>query len=718
MGYKLCTTEKPSVAADIARVLNVNIKKNGYYIGNGYIVTWALGHLVTLAEPEAYGDRYKDRNDISLLPLIPAEWKFQLIESVKHQFYIIKELMDRDDVDLIIDCGDMGETGHYLQWLIRMYAGCNKPVKRFCATSLTDEAIKSAMANLRDIDEFKGIIKGALCKAKGDWSVGMTFSRLFSAKYHSNLTVGRVQTPTLFFVVKRYLDNINFKPSKYYELEVHFGDLKTKLINENNSIYKILNKADAENLLLELKNSTATVIKLDIKRKSKDRPQLYDITELERDGNKLFGYTASEVLEIAQCLYEKHKILSYPRTDSRYLTSDLAPYMIERIKDISTLNRYNSIANNLISKGLNLDNKIVNDSKVTDHHALIVTENIRNFPLSTLNDKEINILHLVISRMLVSFSNKYIYDETIIDFKSNNKNLVFRSIDKATVSLGWRKLNNLLLNESLEDGPRENSIVKFKLHDTVNIDDILVLEKITEAPKLHTEGTLLTAMENAGATISDNKGYREILKGHGIGTQATRAEIIKKLFDVGYVETLSKKKVKYIIPTKKGINAVKIFPNELLSPVLTAEWETKIAKVADGTITEKQFMDEFKIFMINTLEACNKNDVVVDFSIEKESLGPCPWCNDGTIHESNKGYYCSNSKKCTFFLAKDNAIFKSRTKKNISKAQIKKLLGGNKIIVSCVNKNNVKYDGSFMLTKNSLGYATVEFSFVKSKVKK
>lgn len=744
MGYKLCTAEKPSVAGDIAKVIGAEKKCKGYYEGNGYRVTWAVGHLVTLAEPEAYGEEYKDRNNMDLLPILPSDWKFALIDGVKEQFYVMKDLMNDENCDLIIDCGDMGETGHYLQWLIRMYAGCRKPVKRFCATSMTDEAIKDAMLHLRDIKDFEGIIRGALCKAKGDWAVGMSFSRLFSAKYKSNLTVGRVQTPTLYFVVKRWMDVNNFKPVNYYQIEVQFAEnfrawwLKNtdnKLSADNVDGEGRLVNADAAEKLAALLSDPRVgggkgrIIKLETKNKATDRPQLYDITELERDGNRLYGYTAAQVLEAAQSLYETHKVMTYPRTDSRYITTDLEPYIAVRVQDIASLDRYRVVAGNLLEKGLNIDKKIVDDGKVTDHHALIVTEKIKNFDFSKLSERESNILNLVIVRMLVAFSARYLYKETVLVVQLSYNGFCVEAKGSIPVMQGWKAVQNAFMKnmnaaDDEKDGEPENQLFEnLEIGQEVTVIKCIPVKKTTTPPKLHTEATLLTAMENAGASITDNEGYRQILKGHGIGTQATRAEIIKKLFDVNYVTNVKKGKVNYIVPTQKGYSATRVFPTELLSPTMTAEWETKIAKVAEGTYSEKQFMEDFELFMVRTINKYRNITVDgVDFD-DRESLGECLWCGAAVVFscfknketgEKKECYYCTN-KDCRFSIYKDDRFFVKRTGKPLSDTNVRNLLKNKSLTVQCVNRNGVEYMTKFTIVRQENGYAgwNAEFADVK-----
>lgn len=747
MGYKLCTAEKPSVARDIARVIGANERKNGYYIGNGYIVTWAVGHLVGLAEPEEYGfvskDDMWDREQpqhktraFEELPLLPATFKTVVLEPTKDQFQVMKDLMHRDDVDYIIDCGDMGSEGHILQWLIREKAGNTKPIKRFCATSMTDEAIKESMAHLRNASDFQNVILGEFCKKRADWIMGMSMSRCASIKYNARVDVGRVQSPTLYFIVKRFIDVNNFKVTDYYQLQADFFEgFKTFwfkdadnrfLPSDKDSDNRLLNKAVADkaaNIIKLLK--TGTITDLELKKKATDRPQLYDITELQRDGNRIYGYTASEVLETAQSLYETHKVLSYPRTDSRYITTDLVPYMVTRVQQISSIQQYADMANAILKSGLNIDKKIVDNSKVTDHHALTVTERIHGFDVSRLNDREKNIFHLVIVRMLVSFCQKYTYDETVLIVTfGNGMNFVARG--RNPVSMGWKAAQKSLMGKDVfEDEEKENEDEQFfpnvQKGQTVNIKDITVLSKKTTPPKLHTEATLLTAMENAGSAIENGA----ILKGKGIGTQATRAAIIKSLFDKSYVVNKQVGKTNYLVPTRQGINTIKVIPCDLYSPKITADWEEKIAKIVGGKLTEQDFMNDFVSFIKDKVHEVKVNEIKgADFTFAREEFAKCPWCKSSVYEgqlkkDSGKkvdSYYCS--AKCGFSVQKDNVVFVARTRKNLTTAQIRKLITAGSVTASCVNKNDVKYTGSFTIVKSPKGYATLEFGFVDESKKK
>lgn len=753
MGYKLCTAEKPSVAKDIAAVVGANTRHNGYFEGNGYIVTWAVGHLVGLDEPESYGyiDQQKMYNDeeaklqaYNELPLIPTAFKTHVLPNTKEQFEIIKSLMHRNDVDCIIDCGDMGAEGHILQWLIRQQAGCTKPIKRFCATSMTEEAIREAMNNLRDIDEFESVITGEFCKKRADWILGMSMSRCASIKYNARVDVGRVQSPTLYFVVKRYFDVVNFKETTYYTMQSEFcegfscawgKDTGNKFAEQyKDKENRVLNRAAVEAAAQSTKAcQTGIISKLEKNKRGTDRPKLYDITELERDGIRIFGYSADGVLATAQSLYETHKVLSYPRTDSRYITSDLEPYMQERIKAIGEIEKYSKVANVVLQRGLNIDKKIVDDSKVTDHHALIVTEKINGFDFDKLvptkeeakkgvtAESLKNILHLVITRMLVAFSRKYIYEETNILVSFNN-GFEFTANGRIPIDYGWKNIQKASMGK--ENCPHgEDETINFPplvQGQTVTLSKVAVLEKKTTAPKLHTEDTLLTAMENAGAVLENGA----ILKGRGIGTQATRANIIKSLFDKDYVVYSKKGKTNYLLPTKQGINTIKVIPSDLYSPAVTADWETKIAGIVEGIYSEDKFMNEFTDFINKKVNEVKQTTISnLDFKREKETMGKCPWCGSdvykGTItsraEKKVDSYYCSN-KDCKFSINADNILFYSRTRKNLTEVQVKKLLTGKAFSCKCIGNSSGKvYNGIFKLNKkpNAKGYADITFEFGK-----
>jgi len=735
-------------------VIGATTKKEGYFEGGGYLVTWAIGHLVGFAEPadygyvaqsEIFGGRKKEAFDE--LPLIPDKFILRVLEPTAKQFEIIKNLMHRPDVEYIIDCGDMGAEGHILQWFIREMAENKKPVRRFCATSMTDEAIKHAMGNLRPAEEFEGIIKGEFCKKKADWILGMSISRAQTLKHGTNIDVGRVQSPTLYFVVKRYLDVNNFKITDYYTMEAKLKDgfAVAWLKDDNGQIssdYKdgegrVLFKGQMDNAAAEINQlGHGEIADVKIQKKATNRPQLYDITELQRDANRKFGYTAAETLATAQSLYETHKILSYPRTDSRYLTADWEGFLLEIVHSISTIKKFSGAARDLLTAGLLADKRIIDNSKVTDHHAIIPTENIMGFNYSSLTPREderkkgvtqemlINILDLVLLRVLVSLSKPYTYEQTNVEVSFAN-GYTFKASGRRPLDEGWQAVQRLLAadgeeQEADDESGTDQTFPPISKGQVVNVASCGVLAKKTTPPKLHTEATLLTAMENAGAILENGK----ILKGKGLGTQATRAEIIKKLFDKGYVETITKTKTRYIQPTIKGVSIIRVLPPELYSPQMTADWETKIHDIAEGKATENDFMTPFIAFIEQKTREIKESQADSAFERVRETFGKCHWCS-GNIHrfeqKNDKGkverisYYCS--EKCGFVLNTNDTLFHMRLGRNATDAEARRMIDRGNTTITITNKTTkVKESGKFTFVErvvNGKKYCNLKYERVK-----
>lgn len=719
MGYKLLMAEKPSVARDLARVLvgegNV-VKKNGYVEGNGLLVTWAVGHLVGLAEPEEYGfvsmkDMYGDKAGRAYdeLPLIPQglEFKLVVLEATKDQFKVIKELIHRDDVEEVINCGDMGPEGHVLQWLIREKAGCRKPVRRFCATSMTDEAIRDAWAHLREEREFEDVVKGELCKKKADWILGMSLSRAESLKYHANISVGRVQSPTLYFVVQRYLEVQGFKKETYYGIVLCLAGNQPFEVHWNKDAEgafppqakdpegRVKDLALVEGMVGRIQEAgVATVEDVTVKKRATDRPQLYDITELQRDANRKYGYTAALTLAAAQALYETQKVLSYPRTDSRYVTSDLVPYLSERVRAVGGIPGYQEACTQLLNEGLLIDKRIVDDGKVTDHHAIIPTEKVLGFDVEAMEPTAEerkdgvtervlkDVLGLVLCRLIVALSKPYVYEQTQVVIKAQD--LSFNATGIRPLSMGWKSVQEGLSGregpegEGQEGEGQEGELQAFPelvKGQELAISRCGVVKKETTPPKLHTEATLLTAMENAGATIEGGK----VLKGKGIGTQATRAGIIQVLFQRGYVK--NKDGSRYVIPTSTGIGVIHVLPPELYSPKVTADWETMIAEIVGGKKTERDFFDRFIPFIQEKVQAIKSTETGVKFSSGKEVISACPFCGGDVYAYGDKAkketrYYCGAAGRkegCCRFSISDKGLG-ALSKRRLTEGQVKDLL--------------------------------------------
>lgn len=753
MGYRLCMAEKPSVAKDIAKVIGADRKCHGYFEGSGYRVTWAVGHLVGLAEPDAYGyvakgDMYADeehkKKAYEELPLLPDEFTLVVLDATKEQFEVVKDLINDSRCTEVINCGDMGPEGHILQWFIREKAGCTKPVRRFCATSMTDEAIREAMEHLRPEEEFANIIKGEYCKKKADWIMGMSLSRCASLKYGTSITMGRVQSPTLYFIVKRYLEAQRFKVTDYYGMEAELAEgFSVSWSKDTEGVFpegmkdsegRVLDKAEVEGKCAEIeKIRNGTVTQAEKKKRGTDRPQLYDITELQRDANRKYGYTAAETLAAAQALYETQKVLSYPRTDSRYITSDLKPYMAGRVKAVGTLGgSYKAVADMLLASGLNMGKRLVDDAKVTDHHALIPTEQIQDFDPGSMvptreeraagvtGDMMRSVLHLVLVRFLVAFAGTYIYEQTSIAVSLGG--VTFTAGGSVPVEMGWRGVQERLSGKEEEDEDKSQALPGLEKGQVVTVKSCIPASKKTTPPKLHTEATLLTAMENAGATIENGA----ILKGRGIGTQATRAAIIKKLFDMGYVEAEGSGKTKHIIPTSRGLNVIKVIPQELYSPKITADWETQIAEIAAGRMAEEEFMSRFTEFIKKETELVKTTDAAVDFSRRQETYGECPFCGSDIYRYKKKGekpvrFYCS-SDSCGFSLQTDNPFITVRAGKPLTEKQCLRLMADGRITLACKRKaGDGTYKGVFRIAeeeRNGKRCVRLEFGFPETKRKR
>ena len=765
MGYKLCIAEKPSVAGDIAKVIGANYKREGYWEGSGYRVTYAVGHLVGLAEPEAYGyvrqtDTWGDDEALKKLaydqlPLFPDEFKLVVLNATKDQYKVVESLMTDPQCEEIIDCGDMGPEGHILQWLIRqkVFAKTNGvptvPVRRLCLTTMEETAIRRAMENLRPMEDFDRIIKGEFCKKKADWVLGMSMSRAASMKYNASIDVGRVLSPTLWFVVMRYNEVRKFKVTDYFTMEAKMEGGFSVFWNKDNgkpemffdddakdSEGRVLREEPVKARCAEIQSAGyGRVVQLVKAEKATNRPQLYDIIELQKEANRKYGYSAAQTLATAQALYETQKILSYPRTDSRYITKDLEAPLLERIKGLMNQKKYAVEAAALLERGLNIDKRIVDDSKVTDHHALIVTTKMDNFDIDSMQPTKEeakkgvtavsmrNILDMVITNMIVALSQSYVYEQTSVAIQFPNK-MVFTASGNVPKELGWKGVKERLSGkdtvDAAEEADKEQFFPVLNKGDKVLLKACTPIAKKTTPPKLHTEATLLTAMQNAGSGLGEDG---KILQGKGIGTQATRAEIIEKLFRKKFCETTGGGKVSYIQPTVKGMNVIRILPADLYSPAITADWEAKIAKIVDGEMSPEQFLDIFKGFITKRVAELKAQDSEVSFKFEKPSVGECPWCGSDLYRYQKRGvrgtpgfisHYCSN-RECDFGI-KTTDISKF-TGKSLTETQLKTLIADGVVTIKGKNKYGkpvhyvVKYSAS--TGKNGKTYSNAVATIVQ-----
>lgn len=667
---KLVIAEKPSVARDIANILGATQKRNGYLEGNGYQVTWCIGHLVQLADPERYHEQYK-RWNLNTLPILPEHFQYEIVPATKSQFLIVQQLIGKSEE--IICATDAGREGQlifeYVLQLSNPPENCS--IKRLWISSMTDEAIREGFASLKDNAQYQRLYQSARCRSEADWLVGINFTRLFTLRYGTKLTVGRVQTPTLALIVERQQAIEQFHAEPYYQLQGIFGTLRAMW--SRGAINRLEQKEQAEKMQKELTGQNGTVTKLDTSRKQEDRPLLFDLTELQREANRRFGYTAQETLSIAQSLYEKHKLITYPRTDSRYLTTDMKPMIPQLLKKIASVYPESvPFIQKIASKKLPLDKRIINDSKVSDHHAIIVTNHIHQYQPQKLTSRENNVLKLVMIRMIVALSDKKVYDETKLEITMDNGKDVFKATGRIIVDEGWTLVEQTLtgrVDPQRAAQPEENKEEKeddqqiftdVTLHQKVHLDKINLIEKKTTPPKPYTEATLLTAMEKASREI-DDKDLKESMKGKGLGTPATRAGIIEKLIAVGYVE----RKKKNLYPTQQGVMFIQLVPDSIRQVEMTAQWELQLQEICDGKGNPERFLQEIRQYVLQIITENNTNDTVQAVSRKgtlRRVVGKCPKCGNNVI-ESDKSFYCDGFRmehKCNFSLWKNNKYLQAR----------------------------------------------------------
>lgn len=703
---KLVIAEKPSVARDLAAVLGAKQKRNGYLEGNGYQVTWCIGHLVQLATPEEYSESYR-RWKMDTLPIMPEQFRYEIVSATKSQFTIVQHLIQQSEE--IICATDAGREGQlifeYVLHLSQPPQNC--VIRRLWISSMTDEAIREGFAALKNNQDYQRLFQSARCRSEADWLVGINFTRLFTLRYGSKLTVGRVQTPTLALLVERHQAIESFQAAPYYQLEGHFGTLKA--LWSRGTINRLEQKEQAIQLQKMLTGMDGTVTKLETSRKTEDRPLLFDLTELQRESNRRFGYTAQETLSIAQNLYERHKLITYPRTDSRYLTADMKPLMPQLLKKIAAVFPESvPFIQKIVQKKLPLDKRIINDSKVSDHHAIIVTNHIHQYQPQKLTARENNVLKLIMVRILVALSDKKLYDETKLEITMDSQKDQFKAIGRIVIDEGWTLVEHSLLaksaaqnnEENKPDGEKEEEqqiLTGIALQQRVHLDKIVILEKKTTPPKPYTEATLLTAMEKASREI-DDKSLKESMKGKGLGTPATRAGIIEKLISVGYVE----RKKKNLYPTQQGITFIQLVPDSIRQVEMTAQWELQLQEICDGQGNPAQFMQEIRAYVQKTVaENCSMDNVeaVSRKGTLRRVVGKCPKCGCNVI-ESDKSFYCDGfrqSHKCNFSLWKSNKYLQARGITLTAPLATELLSTGKMQINDLVSKSGNHYNAIFYM---------------------
>ncbi|SFC21506.1 DNA topoisomerase III [Clostridium uliginosum] len=627
MSKILVLAEKPSVGRDLAKVLKCNQNKGGYIEGNNYIVTWALGHLVTLLDPEGYGDKYK-KWSMETLPMLPKNMKLTVIKKTGKQFAEVKKQMLRPDISELIIATDAGREGELVaRWIIDK-VGFRKPIKRLWISSQTDKAILDGFRNLKPGSAYDNLYKAAQGRAEADWLVGLNVTRALTCKYNAQLSAGRVQSPTLAMIVQREEEIRTFKPKDYYTIIAKNNNLSMEWVNSDNN-NRTFNEDLAKKVVASLKGKDGEVLEIVESQKKQFAPALYDLTELQRDANRIFGYSAKQTLSIMQRLYENYKILTYPRTDSRYITRDVVPTLKERLKVIA-IGNYAAPANQILKGTINANKSFVDDSKVSDHHAIIPTE--QRVSLGMLSKEEKNIYDLVIKRFLSVLLPPFEYIQTSIKIKVGNEN--FRAKGKVIKSKGWKMVYDREddVEEVNEEGILKDQVLpNLSKGNIIKVNSVEIKNHKTKAPARFNEGTLLSAMENPQKYIQlDKEASKTLGETGGLGTVATRADIIEKLFNSFVME----KKGKDIYPTSKGKQLIELVPKDLKSPLLTARWEKELDDISKG----KENVNAFTGRMRNYATALVQD---VKFSTDKyvhDNLTgkKCPQCGKYMLEVKGK----------------------------------------------------------------------------------
>jgi len=686
----LIVTEKPSVAMSYAKILGVHGRQDGYLEGNGYLVSWCVGHLVELAPPSAYGEQYVKWN-IADLPILPEKWQYLVSASTKKQFGILKKLMHRSDVESIVCATDAGREGELIFRLVYEQAGCKKPFSRLWLSSMEDSAVREGFANLKSSTEYDALYQAALCRERADWMVGINCSRLFSCLYGRPLAVGRVMTPTLAMTVEREAAIAAFVPEKFYTVAL---ELTSGFVASSR---RISEKTAAENLLAECrKEMVSTIQKITRKEKAENPPLLYDLTTLQRDANRLLGYSAQQTLNYLQSLYEK-KLTTYPRTDSCYITDDDEDMLEELAEELEDFLGF-------VSEDADDDvprtRRTVNRQKVTDHHAILPTRSMLQADLDALPKGERNILKLIIARTLMAVSKPFRYLETLLTTECAGEE--FTAKGKEILDEGWKAVERKVLADILSRKKEFTALPPVE-ESECGILNAELKEGQTSPPKHFTEDTLLHSMETASAESMPEDAERQ-----GIGTPATRAATIEKLVQKGFLERKGDKKTKVLLPTDKGKALITVMPEEIQSADMTADWETKLLRVERGEMEPETFMTEINDMissLVNTTEAVKGASALM----KNKVIGVCPNCGKSVV-EREKGWFCEN-RECRFVLWKDNAFFKRLGKRMDAHVADKLLRDGRVRLKDCKSSKGKTYNATVLLSTEADGRSKFSLEF-------
>ena len=698
MAFRLVIAEKPSVAQTIAAALGIKGKQDGYIEGGGYLISWCVGHLVQLAEAAAYGEQYK-KWSFDSLPILPEEWQYAVDPDKGKQFKTIKELMHRADVSEVVNACDAGREGELIFRFVYEVAGCKKPMRRLWISSMEDGAIKAGFASLKDGRDYGALFASALCRAKADWLIGINATRLFSCLYGKTLNVGRVQTPTLKMLTDRDAAISHFQKEKYYHVRLD-------LSGADAASERISDKAEADALKGACEAGKAVCVSLTREKKTAAPPKLFDLTSLQRETNRIFGYTAKQTLDLAQSLYEK-RLLTYPRTDSSFLTDDMGgtaadiiALLCEKLPFMAGADFTPEIA------------KVLDSKKVSDHHAIIPTMELAKTDLTTLPESERNILILTGARLLMATAEPYSFEAVTAVFSCADHEFTARG--KTVIAAGWKNIERLYratLKKKPDSDDEENELAldvpDFTEGQTFENPAAKVTEHDTTPPKPHNEASLLSAMERAGNEDTDPDAERR-----GLGTPATRAAVIEKLVKGGFVE----RKGKQLLPTKNGTNLVCVLPDSLTSPQLTAAWENNLTQIAKGNADPAAFMQDIEAMAQELVKtyASVLGEKPELFKTEKTELGKCPRCKS-PVYEGKKNYYCSN-KDCGFIMWKNDRFFEERKTAFTPKIAAALLKSGKVKVKKLYSpKTGKTYDGTVLLADTGGKYVNYKVTISKDK---
>ncbi len=695
---KLVIAEKPSVAMSLAAVLGANEKKDGYLEGNGYLVSWCVGHLLELAQPEAYKEQYAKWRYADL-PILPTAWKYEVPKDKKKQLDLLCRLMKDSRVDSVVCATDAGREGELIFRLVYQYAKCKKPMERLWISSMEDAAIRDGFEHLRPGSSYDNLFDAALCRAGADWLVGINATRLFSVLYGVTLNVGRVMSPTLALLVQREAQIRNFKSKSFYVPEITCSGFTASGERQEE-------QEKAETIRLSCDGQPATVRSVEKQTKTVQPPRLYDLTTLQRECNRIYGYTAQQTLDYLQSLYEK-KLATYPRTDSQYLTEDMqatAASLVLWLRDNLPFGKG--------CKGEPDIERVTDGSKVTDHHAIIPTVEIARTDLASLPSGERDVLTLLAARFLCATAQAHKFEAVTASLDCAGYNFLAKG--KTVLQDGWKEADRLYrmgLKQKLEEKDNEDAALpELEENQTFSSVAASIREGKTSPPKHYTEDSLLAAMETAGAENMPEDAERK-----GLGTPATRAATLEKLVEVGFVE----RKKKQLLPTEKGVNLITVLPDNIKSPLLTAEWESRLKQVEHGDVSADVFMDGIadmnrELVKAHTAPEEQFTKLFAAGRKDREAVGTCPRCG-ASVYEGQKGFFCEN-RDCAFALWKDNRFFSSK-KKSITKTVAAALLKEGRISMSGLysEKTGRTYDAVVVLDDTGGKYVNFKLEFPQKK---